>query len=51
MLSIKEGNKQIKDAIEKGIPFIAGKMGAVEQQVMLFHLQRRPLYPIFNEFL
>jgi hypothetical protein len=49
MLSIEEGNKQIKDAIEKGIPFIAGKMGAVEQQVMLYYLRRRPLYPLFDD--
>jgi len=49
MLSIEEGNKRIKDAIEKGIPFIAGKMGAVEQQVMLSYLQRRPLDPLFND--
>jgi hypothetical protein len=49
MLSIEEGNMYIKDAIEKGIPFIAGKMGAVEQQVMMSYLKRRPLQTIFDD--
>jgi hypothetical protein len=42
MKTILEGNKMIKDAVEKGIPYIAGKMGAVEQQVMIYQLMNKP---------
>lgn len=48
MITIEEGNKRIKDAIENNIPFIAGKMGAVEQQVILSYLSKRPFPPVFN---
>jgi hypothetical protein len=41
MKTILEGNKIIKEAINNNIPFIAGKMGAVEQQVMLYKLAER----------
>jgi hypothetical protein len=42
MITIEEGNFRIKELIEKNIPFIAGKMGAVEQQVMAYNMFERP---------
>ena len=38
MKTILEGNTIIKNAIIENRPFIAGKMGAVEQQVMIYKL-------------
>lgn len=41
MISIEEGNKKIGELINSSQPFIAGKMGAVEQQVMKYHLSKK----------
>ena len=38
MESILDGNDLIRQAIKDSKPFIAGKMGAVEQQVMIYNL-------------
>jgi hypothetical protein len=42
MISIEEGNSRIKELITKNVPFIAGKMGAVEQQIMISNLDKIP---------
>lgn len=41
MISIEEGNKKIGELINSSQPFIAGKMGAVEQQVVKYYLSKR----------
>jgi len=41
MISIEQANFQIGKLIEKSLPFIAGKMGAVEQQIVKYHLYNR----------
>ena len=36
MINIEEGNLIIKKLLSENKPFIAGKMGAVEQQIMIY---------------
>ena len=40
--SIKEGNDLIRKAIKDQRPYVAGKMGAVEQQIMIHHCYNIP---------
>ena len=42
MITIEQGNLKIGELISTSTPFIAGKMGAVEQQIMKYHLTNTP---------
>jgi hypothetical protein len=41
MISIEQGNLKIGELISSSTPFIAGKMGAVEQQIVKYFLYKR----------
>lgn len=41
MISIVDGNLKIKELIESNTPFIAGKLGAVEQQIVKYHFYKK----------
>lgn len=41
MISIENGNLKIKEMIESSTPFIAGKIGAVEHQIIKYHFYNR----------
>jgi len=41
MITIEQGNLKIGELISNSVPFIAGKMGAVEQQIVKYHMSNR----------
>jgi hypothetical protein len=42
MINLQEGNLRIKSLLSENKPFVAGKMGAVEQQIMIYKYHNKP---------